>query len=93
MLALTGEQQADLNRVAERFVAVLLTHLADTDEQHRLTGPLPVEVAERVLRLRPHAQRTVDALLLMAMQRQTDRLMEQLAAVSAAREPTGDLQP
>jgi DNA-binding transcriptional MerR regulator len=79
VLDLAAALQADMTRVAERFITVMLTHVASADDEHRLAGPLPEDVAERVLNLRPYAQRTVDALLLMAMQRETDRLLEQLA--------------
>ena len=79
VLDLAQAQQADLTRVAERFIEVTLSHVAKADDAHHLTAPLSDVVAERVLRLRPYAQRTVDALLLMAMQKATDRLLDELA--------------
>jgi DNA-binding transcriptional MerR regulator len=82
VLDLAAALQEDMSRVAERFIAVMLTHVATAEDEHRLPGPLPTDVAQRVLTLRPYAQRTVDALLLMAMQHETDRLLEQLAPSS-----------
>ena len=82
VLDLAAALQADMTRVAERFISVMLTHVAETDNEPGPAGPLPTEVARRVLKLRPYAQRTVDALLLMAMQRETDRLIEQWAPTS-----------
>jgi DNA-binding transcriptional MerR regulator len=82
VLELASALQSDLTRVAERFIGVMLKHVAAADDEHGLNGPLPMGMAERVLTLRPYAQRTVDALLLMAMQRETDRLLEQLAPTS-----------
>ncbi len=79
VLELSADLQKDLNAVARRFIDVMLTHLAETDDERHLTGPLSNEAAERLLRLRPYAQRTVDALLLTAMQRETDRLLDQIA--------------
>jgi len=79
VLDLAASVQDDMSRVAQRFISLLLDHIADTDDEKHLTGPLSGEVAQRVVRLRPYAQRTVDALLLMAMQRETDRLLDQLA--------------
>lgn len=87
VLDLAAAMQDDMNRMAQRFIALVLDHIAGTDDQKQLTGPLSEEVAHRVLRLRPHAQRTVDALLLMAMQRETDRLLDQMAN----RDPRSDL--
>jgi DNA-binding transcriptional MerR regulator len=78
VLDLAEAQQHDLATVVERFVGVLLTHLPqppDDPEQ-------PTDLAERVLRLRPYAQRTVNVLLMMAMQQQTDRLLERRSARS-----------
>ena len=77
VLELAAAVQDDMSRVAQRFIGVLLNHVADSAEgppSGRLTG----DTAARVNRLRPHAQRTVDALLLMAMQRETDRLLAEL---------------
>jgi DNA-binding transcriptional MerR regulator len=82
VLNLASALRDDMSKVAERFIAVMLTHVAETDDEQRLAGPLPADVAQRVLTLRPYAQRTVDALLLMAMQRETDRLLDQLAPSS-----------
>lgn len=88
VLDLAAALQDDMTRVAERFISVMLAHVADvadvaeTAATRRLAGPLTTDVAQRVLTLRPYAQRTVDALLLMAMQRETDRLLEQLAPAS-----------
>lgn len=79
VLDLAAAVQDDMSRVAKRFISLLLDHIAETDDEQHLTGPLSGEVAERVVRLRPYAQRTVDALLLMAMQRETDRLLDQVA--------------
>jgi DNA-binding transcriptional MerR regulator len=79
VLDLAAGVQDDMSRVAQRFISLLLDHIAVTDDEKHLTGPLSGEVAQRVIRLRPYAQRTVDALLLMAMQRETDRLLDQLA--------------
>jgi DNA-binding transcriptional MerR regulator len=82
VLDLAEAQRKDLARVAERFIGVVLTHLVKTDDANELTGPLSNEMAERVLRLRPYAQRSVDAWLLIAMQQETDRLLDQLATHS-----------
>jgi DNA-binding transcriptional MerR regulator len=79
VLDLAAAMQDDMSRVARRFISLLLDHIADTNDEKQLSGPLSAEVAQRVVRLRPYAQRTVDALLLMAMQRETDRLVDQLA--------------
>jgi len=79
VIDLAAAVQDDMSRVARRFISLLLDHIAETDDEKHLTKPLSGEVAQRVVRLRPHAQRTVDALLLMAMQRETDRLLDQLA--------------
>jgi DNA-binding transcriptional MerR regulator len=79
VLDLAAALQDDMSRVAERFISVMLTHVAvvaETDATRRLPGPLSTDVAQRVLTLRPYAQRTIDALLLMALQRETDRLLE-----------------
>jgi DNA-binding transcriptional MerR regulator len=73
VLDLAASVQKDLARVAFRFVDVSLTHIVQAEGQE--------DVAQRLLRLRPYAQKTVDALLLMAMQRETDRLMERLPAI------------
>jgi DNA-binding transcriptional MerR regulator len=78
VLDLAGALQSDMTRVAQRFIAVMLDHVVRAGDDH-LTAPLSGEVAERLLRLRPYAQRTVDAVLLRAMQKETDRLLEQLA--------------
>jgi DNA-binding transcriptional MerR regulator len=78
-LDLADALQDDMSRVARRFISLLLEHIAESDDPKHLTRPLSGEVAQRVVRLRPYAQRTVDALLLMAMQRETDRLLDQLA--------------
>lgn len=79
VLDLAAAVRDDMSRVAQRFVSLVLDHIADMDDEKQLTGPLTGEVAQRVVRLRPYAQRTVDALLLMAMQRETDRLIDQIA--------------
>jgi len=89
MFDLAEAQQTDLTRVAQRFVEVMLTHVVGarslpTDDEQVLIDPLSPEAARQVLRLRPYAQRTVDALLLMAMQRETDRLLERLTPRSTA---------
>ena len=85
VLDLAAAVQDDMSRVAHRFISVLLNHVAGTDDGQPVSGRLAGDqssIAQRVVRLRPHAQRTVDALLLMAMQRETDRLLEQLAPSS-----------
>jgi DNA-binding transcriptional MerR regulator len=69
VLDLAATVQDDMSRVAQRFVSLLLDYISDADSQN---------MAKRVVRLRPHAQRTVDAFLLMAMQRETDRLLDQI---------------
>ena len=79
VLDLAAALQNDMTRVAQRFISVMLTHVVQSDDGGHLTAPLSGEVAERLLRLRPYAQRTVDAALLQAMQRETDRLLEHLA--------------
>jgi DNA-binding transcriptional MerR regulator len=79
VLDLAAALQSDMTRVAQRFISVVLTHLTDTGSSTQLTAPLSGETAERLLRLRPYAQRTVDAVLLQAMQKETDRLLERLA--------------
>jgi len=79
VLDLAAAVRDDMSRVARRFTSLLLDHIADTDDEKHLTAPLSPDVAKRVVRLRPYAQRTVDALLLLAMQRETDRLLDQLA--------------
>jgi DNA-binding transcriptional MerR regulator len=79
VLDLAAAVQDDMSRVAKRFSSLLLNHIAETGDENQLTGPLSGEVAQHVVRLRPYAQRTVDALLLMAMQRETDRLLTGLA--------------
>jgi DNA-binding transcriptional MerR regulator len=96
VLDLAAEVQDDMSRVAKRFISLLLTHIAEIDGERQLTEPLSGEVAQRVVRLRPYAQRTVDALLLTAMQRETDRLLEQLAVRAepgAAAEPGQATEP
>jgi DNA-binding transcriptional MerR regulator len=80
VLDLTVALQHDMSTVARRFIDVLLTHLIETDDAQNLIAPVSAEMAERLLRLRPYAQRTVDALLLTAMQRESDRLLEQEAS-------------
>jgi hypothetical protein len=62
--------------VAHRFFDLLLTRAAAHDGDPDFD---PATFAETVIRLRPHAQRTVDALLAMAMQREADRLLAQIA--------------
>ena len=42
---------------------------------------------DTLARLRPHAQRTVDAMLTMAMDRESRRLLDQLAGRSTVQEP------
>jgi DNA-binding transcriptional MerR regulator len=79
VLDLAGALQEDMSRVAQRFIQVMLRHVMELPEGEKLTHPLEPEVAQRLLRLRPYAQRTVDAVLLMAMQRETDRLLDQIA--------------
>ncbi len=79
VLDLAAAVQQDISRVAQRFVSLVLEHIADTSDEKQLSGPVSGGIAERVVRLRPYAQRTVDALLLMAMQRETDRLLDQIA--------------
>jgi DNA-binding transcriptional MerR regulator len=83
VLDLAAALQEDMARVAQRFISLMLTHVAETEDDH-LTEPLSPDVAQRLLRLRPYAQRTVDALLLMAMQRETNRLLDGLAVPAAA---------
>jgi DNA-binding transcriptional MerR regulator len=78
VLDLAGDVQQELNKVAHRFIEVLLAHVVESDDGRSLAGPLTEEAAARLLRLRPFAQRTVDALLLMAMQRESDILLEHL---------------
>lgn len=83
VLDLAAALQSDMTRVAQRFISVMLTHVVRADDESHLTAPLSGEVAERLLRLRPYAQRTVDAALLQAMQKETDRLLEHLAPAAS----------
>jgi DNA-binding transcriptional MerR regulator len=87
VLDLAAAVQDDMSRVAQRFISVLLDHVAGPDDGQS-SGRLTGEVAQRVVRLRPHAQRTVDALLLMAMQRETTRLLDQLTLPEDLADPT-----
>ena len=82
VLDLAASVQEDLARVAERFVGVSLTHIVQAAAPD-VSVLMTQDVAARLIRLRPYARKTVDALLLMAMQRETDRLMERLGQMSA----------
>jgi DNA-binding transcriptional MerR regulator len=84
VLDLAAALQEDMTRIAQRFMGVMMTHVAPRDGGRPLPGPLSGEAAQNLLRLRPHAQRTVDALLLQAMQRETDRLLDQIAKPTTA---------
>ena len=76
----------ELQSVAERFFAVLSAAVAPPDGPE---GPITQEqLARSVSRLRPHAQRALDALLATAMERAGDRLLARIAA--AAQEPRAD---
>ena len=65
----------DMATVARRFFDLLLTRAASHDDDPEFDG---AEFASTVIRLRPHAQRTVDALLAMAMQKEADRLLAEI---------------
>jgi hypothetical protein len=83
VLDLAASVQDDLARVAFRFVDVTLTHVVDRPVEE-ISGPLSEDEIHRLLRLRPYAQKTVDALLLMAMQRESDRLLDKFSAVTVS---------
>ena len=87
VLDLAASVQEDLTRIAYRFVDVSLTHVVQA-EGHQMPAPITEDVAQRLLRLRPYAQKTVDALLMMVMQRETDLLMERLSTHSASGSPS-----
>ena len=75
---LAAAVQGDMTRVAQRFIGVL-SYIAEKDEETPTGGPLSDEVVQQMVRLRPYVQRTVDAMLLMAMQQETDRLVDHIA--------------
>ena len=80
--------RADIDRIAERFVDLAATELFDP-----VPDPVPAEdvgrLTELVVRLRPLAQRAVDAELAVAMERHVRaRLGERIARVTAAVERT-----
>jgi DNA-binding transcriptional MerR regulator len=76
VLDLAAALRDDMATVARRFFDLLLTRAASHDGDPDFD---PATFAETVIRLRPHAQRTVDALLAMAMQKEADRLLSQIA--------------
>lgn len=86
VLAAGAELRGEIDRVAERFVTLVTTHLFDP-----LGDPVPAEAVPRlaaaVQRLRPLGQRVVDAELARAMERHAkaqlgdrlERVLEQAA--------------
>jgi DNA-binding transcriptional MerR regulator len=83
VLDLAEALRDDMATVARRFFDLLLTRAASHDDDPDWE---PGDFANTVIRLRPHAQRTVDALLAMAMQKEADRL---LAEIPGARQTSG----
>lgn len=68
----------DMTRVAQQVmggVGAMLLAEVDLDDSPQARERL----ADTLARLRPHAQRTVDAMLTMAMDRESRRLLDQLA--------------
>jgi hypothetical protein len=75
VLDLAEALRDDMATVARRFFDLLLTRAASHEGDPDFDG---AEFARTVVRLRPHAQRTVDALLAMAMQKEADRLLAEI---------------
>lgn len=75
VLDLAGDLQRDLDGIAERMVALFTSAVRPA----RTTQPLePAQVAALITRLRPHAQRALDALFAQAMQRRVARAVAEL---------------
>lgn len=82
VLDLAEALREDMATVAHRFFELLLTKANPTGggNGHDVETPPDMhDLAETVTRLRPHAQRTVDALLAMAMQQEADRLLAEVS--------------
>jgi DNA-binding transcriptional MerR regulator len=89
VLDLAEALRDDMQTVARRFFEVLLTRVGTKLAEAAGTDAEPAgetdvateavldagEIGATIMRLRPHAQRTVDALLAMAMQQEADRIL------------------
>lgn len=90
VLDLAEGMTEDLSRVARRIFRMFDQHVAQE-------GRPQSEVVDALVRLRPFAQQAIDALLALAMTRESERLIErrahaqQAAAVSTGT-PTGDVE-
>jgi DNA-binding transcriptional MerR regulator len=73
VLDLAAALRDDMATVAHRFFEVLLTTVSTAREESGEQAE--AGLVDTITRLRPHAQRTVDALLAMAMQQEANRLV------------------
>jgi DNA-binding transcriptional MerR regulator len=80
VLDLAAAVRDDLAGGAQRFMAVLLDQITDREDGQPLTN----EQAQQLLRLQPHAQHTVEALLRTAMRQESARLLAQYQSDGAA---------
>lgn len=86
VLDLAEQLREDMTRVAQQVmgsVGAMLLAEVDLDDSPQTRQRL----ADTMARLRPHAQRTVDAMLTMAMDRESRRLLDQLGGRAATPSP------
>lgn len=77
VLDLAAALSDDMAVVARRFFAVMMSAVATAEGE-----PISPELVGTVTRMRPHAQRTIDALLARAMQQEAGRLLAGLGGLN-----------